>query len=104
MSDVDTLHEAETTARGIEAYRLAIKNEGHIFNVSLVFFMLYLYILSYTFFLLRMQILCSANLCADFTETSALLLRAAVDSYEIYLRQHNGLSVSINCPRYIEEA
>jgi hypothetical protein len=40
MSDVDTLHEAETTARGIEAYRLAIKNEGHIFNVSLVFFIL----------------------------------------------------------------
>ena len=31
VSDEDTHHEAETTARGIEAYRLAIKNEGHIF-------------------------------------------------------------------------
>ena len=38
MSDEDSLHEAETTARGIEGYRLAIKKTRDTLQMYPLFF------------------------------------------------------------------
>ena len=64
MSEVDTLHEAETTAREIEAYRLAIKKRGtHILMYPSFFNAISLHLILYILFTTDANPLLRKSLC-----------------------------------------